>query len=59
LTELVPDVSEQASILLEEYQVAAYSPHQVDFSRAKLAASELRAVGYRSWLHRGRLSKTA
>lgn len=51
---LVPEVSGQAGTLLEEYQRASYSQHEVDYTRAQEAAGELRSVGYRSWFSRRR-----
>jgi transglutaminase-like putative cysteine protease len=59
LTELVPDVGEQARILLEEYQNATYSPHQVNYARAKQAAGDLRMNGYRAWVNRRNSRKAA
>ena len=52
LIALLPEVSSQARVLLEEYHHAAYSPHQFDYARARQAVGDLRVTGYRTWLSR-------
>ena len=47
---LVPEVSDPAAVLLEEYQNAAYSSRQADYARARQAAGDLRSAGYRAWM---------
>jgi hypothetical protein len=57
LAGLVPEISSQAVVLLEEYQRASYSHHKVDFPLAREAAEEMRSLGYRTWFNRRRRGK--
>ncbi len=52
LVEVVPDVKEQAVVLLEEYERAMYSQYPANWLRASEAVKEMRSVGYRNWLMR-------
>lgn len=52
LVDVVPTVRDPAMILLEEYQLAMYSPYAANFLRARQAVTELQRVGYRSRLMR-------
>ena len=49
LVQIVPEVTGNATILLTEYQNAAYSRRQYDTYRARQAATELRQKGYQVW----------
>jgi transglutaminase-like putative cysteine protease len=57
LSGLVPEVAGQAAVLLQEYHRASYSRHEVDFTKAKQAADELRSVGYQTWMNRRKRGK--
>jgi transglutaminase-like putative cysteine protease len=50
LSQLAPELSGVAGVLLDEYLRAAYSKHLVDFYRARQAAVELRQKGYQIWV---------
>lgn len=52
LAGLVPEVRVDASTLLDEYQRSIYSPYAADFNRARRAAEDMRANGYRAWINR-------
>jgi hypothetical protein len=52
LTKIVPDLENEAGVLLEEYHRAAYSRHPSNYMRAKQAASGLRLRGYQIWVKR-------
>lgn len=52
LTEIVPELSAYASVLLREYQLATYSNHQANLSFARSAAADLRQKGYQIWFQR-------
>ncbi len=52
LSSIVPDLSDNANLLLQEYQRATYSRHKVDIIRARQAATDLRQKGYQLWFQR-------
>jgi transglutaminase-like putative cysteine protease len=52
LTEVVPEITHHATVLLEEYHRSVYSPFGGDFRRARRAAEDVRALGYRAWMNR-------
>jgi hypothetical protein len=52
LVKLVPGVEDQAMTLLEEYQRAMYSPYPANEDRAQQAVTQIRSIGYRSWVMR-------
>jgi transglutaminase-like putative cysteine protease len=52
LSMLAPETAPFAQVLLEEYQQAAYSYNAADFLRARRAAQDMRANGYRAWMAR-------
>ena len=49
LVQIVPEISGDATTLLNEYQHAAYSRIKYDTYRARQASSDLRQKGYRVW----------
>jgi len=52
LSVLVPEIAVYADVLLDEYQRSIYSQFPADMSRARRAAEDLRANGYRAWMSR-------
>ena len=52
LGSIVPDLSRDANLLLQEYQYAIYSRHDVNILRARQAATSLRQKGYQLWFQR-------
>jgi hypothetical protein len=52
LTEIVPEVSTYATVLLREYQLATYSNHPANLPFARSAATDLRQKGYQVWFQR-------
>jgi hypothetical protein len=49
LVHIVPEITGDATILLNEYQHAAYSRSKYDTYRARKAATDLRQKGYQVW----------
>jgi len=52
LKNVLPELAEQAQVLLEEYQFAMYSQRRYNISRARQAAATLRLRGYQRWIAR-------
>lgn len=52
LDNIVPELSGYTQLLLEEYQLSTYSQHDVNFLRARRAATDLRQKGYQLWFQR-------
>jgi transglutaminase-like putative cysteine protease len=50
--QLLPEADAQADILLQEYQLAQYSPYPADAQRALSASFALRQIAYRAFFRR-------
>ena len=52
LVQIVPQLAEDARLLLSEYQRSVYSPYPANFDRARRAVFNLRMNGYTLWAQR-------
>jgi hypothetical protein len=52
LAKMVPELENDAGVLLEEYHRSAYSRRKPNYMRAKQAATDLRLKGYQTWVKR-------